>query len=455
MLQKPHRYLHLRLLFQIITTVVLLYGCKEFKKYNSSPLSHIDVVTKWADMTLFITKNTPANTPTYSSRALAYIGVTMYESVVNSSKEYNSLVKQLSGLDSLSKPDIGKEYNWLISLNASQALIIKSLYSHTAPENLEKVDSLEKSILLSLSASSNQETVERSLNYGKQIAKEIYEWSVKDGGHKGYLQNFTLQFIPQHKPGNWKPSLYSQVAGHLPLHPYWGNNRNFLQADRDMAIPNKIPYDTNNHSAYYQGFQYVYDLNKNLSQSQKEVAMWWNDDPSETFTPPGHSYNMGTIVIKKVQPSLIKSAETYGKIGLSVADAFINCWRIKYHYSSERPSTFINNHIDPYWESFWPDPPFPSFPSGHAFQAGATAEVLTEMFGLNFKFSDSCHAGRPDDKVRKVKYKSRNFNSFWEAAKETAQSRLCGGIHTKEDNEVGLALGKQVGVNVSKLKWTK
>lgn len=204
LLKKPYK---LTLLQILLILFLATRGCKEIDKQKVLPLSHIDVVTKWADMTLFITKNTAANTPTYSSRALGYIGLTMYECVVNSAQEYNSVSKQLIGLDSLSKTDDGKEYNWLVSLNAGQAAILKSLYNHTSTENSNKIDSLEKSILLSLSASSNKETIERSVNYGKQIATEIYEWSVKDGGHKGYLQNFTLKFIPQHKQGNWKPSL--------------------------------------------------------------------------------------------------------------------------------------------------------------------------------------------------------------------------------------------------------
>ena len=41
-------------------------------------------------------------------------------------------------------------------------------------------------------------------------------------------------------------------------------------------------------------------------------------------------------------------------------------------------------HIDQRWESFWPDPPFPAFPSGHAIQAAAAATVLTDLYGDNF-----------------------------------------------------------------------
>ena len=72
-------------------------------------ISDQDLTIKWADMTLFITKNTPANTPTYSSRCLGYIGLTMYESVVNGYPNYQSLSGQLAGLDSLPKPENGQK----------------------------------------------------------------------------------------------------------------------------------------------------------------------------------------------------------------------------------------------------------------------------------------------------------------------------------------------------------
>jgi hypothetical protein len=48
-----------------------------------------EVATAWADMTTYITKTTPANTPTFASRCFGYIGLAMYESIVNGYPEYN------------------------------------------------------------------------------------------------------------------------------------------------------------------------------------------------------------------------------------------------------------------------------------------------------------------------------------------------------------------------------
>ncbi len=405
-------------------------------------------------MTLLITKNTPANSPTFASRALGYISLTMYESVVNSSPSYASLAGQLNRLTTLPAPEKNKQYNWALSLNAGQANILRDIYIQTSKENKKKIDSLENLIYHSFAdALNNKEIAERSVNYGKAVASAIFEWSKTDGGHRAYLTNFDKKMTFPSHVGAWKPPFFAQTISRLPLHPHWGDNRTFLKADTSWKMPAFIPYDTANLSASYKEFMEVYLANKKITLPQKEIAMWWNDDPSETYTPPGHSYNLATTVIKIKNPDMLKAAETYAHVGLAVADAFIVCWKMKYHYFSERPSTFVSEHIDPDWDPFWPDPPFPAFPSGHATQASAVATVLTRLYGDKVSFIDSTHAKRSRDLARDVEYKPRKFNSFRQVAEETAYSRFLGGIHTNDDNKIGLIEGSKVGQHVNELKW--
>ena len=63
------------------------------------------VATAWGDMALYITKNTPANSPTFASRGFGYIGVTMYESIVHGYPNYKTLAGQLNGLADLPSPE--------------------------------------------------------------------------------------------------------------------------------------------------------------------------------------------------------------------------------------------------------------------------------------------------------------------------------------------------------------
>ena len=431
---------------------LVLLGCSSKPKIKK--LTPQQVAITWAEMTLYVTKNTPANSPTYASRCLGYIGVTMYESIVNGYPHYNSLAGQLNELKALPKPIPGAQYDWTLSLNAGQALILKKIYNQTSDANKHRVDSLEKIVFDQFTGDiKDPDMIARSVDFGKSIAEAIFEWSLQDGGHRGYLNNFDKTLTWPVKPGSWEPPLYGQSFSHFPLHPHWGENRTFVKSNAQLEIPQILLYTQEKESNYCKQFASVFEKSKTLTQEEKETALWWGDDPGDTFTPPGHSYYLGTRILKKANPELIVCAETFARIGISVADAFINCWKWKYHFYSERPSSFISKNIDDQWQSFWPDPPFPAFPSGHATQAAAVATVLTDLFGEKMTIVDSAHVGRPRDELRGVDFKARTFTSFWQIAEETANSRFYGGIHTPQDNEVGLSEGARMGRNVNLLIW--
>lgn len=443
--------INLRLSLSLL--LLLLASCSVDEKRDYSPQQ---AASAWADLTLYITKNTPANSPTYASRCLGYIGLTMYESIVHGYNSHQSMAGQLNGLESLPQPEAGANYDWVLALNAGQAEILRSIYNQTSDSNKMRIDSLEEEIHRYFEPQTkDRRAVERSVTYGQSVAQAIFEWSKSDGGHRAYLKNFDKSLVHPDHPGSWKPPLYAQSFSHHPLHPHWGENRTFVPANSNLPIPEIIPYDTTKGSPYYQQFVSVYEKDMELTQKEKEIAIWWGDDPDETFTPPGHSYYIANMVIKKKNPPLIKCAETYARVGMAVADAFINCWKWKYHHFSERPNTFIPQFIDQEWASFWPDPPFPSFPSGHAIQAASAATVLIDLYGPNFTFVDSSHVGRERDEIRDVDFRERPFTTFWDVAQETADSRFYGGIHTPQDNDVGLEEGAKIAERVNALEWER
>ena len=131
----------MRMKWYIYFSFLLFLGCTHEPKpdQNILPLEPGEVATHWADMTLYISRYTFANTPTYSSRSLGYIGLTMYETVVWSDHRYHSLVNQLNGLRGLPHPEPGKKYNWILALNAGQALILKNVYLQTSDNNKARI----------------------------------------------------------------------------------------------------------------------------------------------------------------------------------------------------------------------------------------------------------------------------------------------------------------------------
>ena len=157
-----------------------------------------------------------------------------------------------------------------------------------------------------------------------------------------------------------------------------------------MPIPAIIPFSTNPTSDYFKMYKAVYDKDKTLTLEEREIAAWWGDDPTETFSPPGHSYYMAAIAVKDSNASMINAGEAFARVGMAVADAFIHCWKVKYTYFNERPSGFVKQYIDANWIQFWPEPPFPAFPSGHSIHSAAAATVLTDIFGESFAFHRPC-----------------------------------------------------------------
>jgi hypothetical protein len=436
-----------------ISTVMLLLFTMACSTTKQPKMSDKEVALEWANMTLYITRYTPSNSPTFASRAFGYTGLTMYEAIVPGFSEYESMNGQLKGLDNLPITDDSKEYNWALALNAGQSEILKNIYVQTSEENIQKIDSLEQVIFTQFQHGVDEETVSRSVAFGKSVAQTIFEWSKTDGGHRGYLNNFDKTMIHPERPGAWKPPLFAQSFSHHPLHPHWGENRTFASTNKELEDPIMIPYDTTPGSPYYKQFENVYLKDLELTQLEKEAAIWWGDDPDVSFTPPGHSYYFATLAIEGHNISLIESAKIYAQVGMAVSDAFVNCWKWKYQFFTERPNTFVPKYIDEEWESFWPDPPFPSFPSGHAIQAAAAATVLEHNFGKEFTFTDKAHEGRERDELKETDFVIRSFDTFWDAALETADSRFYGGIHTQLDNEVGLEKGVEIAKNIYALDW--
>jgi PAP2 superfamily len=430
-----------------VQMLTILLVSNQLIAQNNKKVYLADVATTWADMTLYIIKNTKSSTPTYNSRTLGYMGLTMYESIVAANPEKKSIAEKIN----LPKLIIAlpKKFSQAASINASQATMLRLLYPHIKPENAKKIDSLENYFIERESIKKLE--VVASSQYGKSIAENIFRWSKEDGGHEGFKRNFDTTYIVPQGKGFWEAPPKGQIASDLPLHPHWGKNRTFAPHNFTLPIPEMLPFGYQDTSLYFQEMKAVFEKGKALTQAEKEAANWWGDDPGHSYSPPGHSYNLATIAIKTRNANLFAATEAYAKVGMGVSDAFINCWKCKYHYHIERPAHFIFFNISTLWELYWPEPPFPAFYSGHATQAAATAVALTSVFGENFAFTDDTNTFIPKDELHNVEYKARQYQSFWEAAEETAMSRFYGGIHTKYDNEIGKQEGTKIGQNIINL----
>lgn len=413
-----------------------------------------EITNRWVEKLLKFVRYQPLNSPTYISRAMGYMGLTLYETVVNGSIIYQSIAPELNGLGDLPKPT--GEIDWETALNEGQYYMVFKMWQHSQNNYKLPIDSLYNDILIQRTmVVKDTAIINRSKRYGASVAEKIYNWSITDGGNLGYLNNFDFKYkIPQGLQ-YWTPPSNGQSSILAPMAPAWGKNRPMVALNGSIPIPQIMDYSTDKNSKYFAEFKEVYDMNVNLTKEQKELALWWGDDPSESAAPAGHSYNLARQLVQLKKLNLFEAASVYAKVGLSVADAFVCCWKVKYTYHSVRPTPYILRNIKMPYEQFWPEPPFPAFPSGHSSQGAATATALISVFGNDVSFTDNTHVPKIKDYLRNVDYKARSFTTIWQTAEECGISRLYGGIHTRQDNVVGLDLGKKVGENITNLHWKK
>ncbi|MCB0714116.1 MAG: vanadium-dependent haloperoxidase [Ignavibacteriae bacterium] len=456
---KNSRQMLLRRAFSLVFSLSLLSAagilssCSESTPIepagNNASAYNAAVPNAWFQLQLELVQKTPGFSPPVASRAFGYSGVTLYQALLSGMPNRKTLEGQLNGLavDALPKVEDGVEYHWPTVANAALARITSQLYANATTEMSGKITALEDQFVSEFLVDVDGEVVDRSVAYGKSVANAIFEWSKTDGGHEGYKTNFPTTYTPPSGSGLWVPTPRRGGDPQSALQPYWGSNRPFIlnpTNPNEASEPGAPPaFSEDPSSAFYAEANEVYTTISNLTQAEKDIALYWSDDPGLTCTPPGHSISILTECLEQTSKQLDFAAVAYAQVGMAVADAFIACWESKYRYNLVRPITYIVNVIDPAYD--YNDlpvntPPFPEYTSGHSVQSGATAEVLTSLFGNSFSFTDHTHD--------QLGYAARSYTSFYEAADEAAISRLYGGIHYRAAIENGVDQGKKVGGQV-------
>ena len=223
------------------------------KKYSP------DVATAWIDMQRKLLVGTEGILPHVAGRTYAYMGLTMYESIVPGMEDYQSIAPQLNGDPTFPVVRQAKEYHWPASANAALAFMLKRLLPHTTPELLKSVDSLEADFYSKFQTDADAEILQRSADFGKQIAMAIFEWSKTDGGHEAYKNPFSDTYVPPTGPGQWEST--GEFPFDRPVYPYWGDNRTFIPGLADATQPPPPPlYSEEPGSDFHNAVDEIYTL---------------------------------------------------------------------------------------------------------------------------------------------------------------------------------------------------
>jgi hypothetical protein len=380
--------------------------------------------------------------PPVASRIYGYATLAGYEAMAPFNPQYESLGGKMKGFKAAAKPEAGQEYCYPLAgakafLTVARALTFSvNFYDEFEPEFYKQFE-----------ADGVPDAVrERSMAYGEAVAKNVLEFAAKDH----YKQTRGFKHTVTNEDGTWVPTppAYMDAA-----EPKWNNIRCWTMDTCNQFMPPRPPaFSLSKGSPYERELTEVYEVGKNLTQEQKDIAYFWDDNAfvmnvaghvsyaSKKMTPGGHWLAIAQTVGRQQKLDLMRMSEAYVLTAFALADAFIACWDEKYRTKTVRPETVINKSVDPKWTPFLQTPPFPEYPSGHSSISAAAATVLTRLMGDNIAFTDSTE--------HKYGHGVRSFKSFREAADQASISRLYGGIHYRSALTNAAAMGEKVGQHV-------
>jgi len=403
---------------------------------GSEPASAHDaeVPIAWFRLSFDLTRD-ESLTPPVAARAYAYAGVALWEAVAPGIAGGRSLAGQLNDLDQVPAPK--HQLHWPTVANEALAGIMRRFYPSEA--STRAIRELEQTFRARFRSEIPGALFGHSVAHGQRVVSAIWQWSRGDG----YTELNDCPYTAPTGPDLWSPTPPNFEA---PVQPCWGHLRPFVLSGPEACAAQSHPsYSEDAASEFFQQAFEVYETVNNLTEEQRTIALYWADLAGETGTPAGHSLSITAQALEQLDASLDLAAEAFAKVGIGESDAFIGCWATKYHYNLLRPITYINNLIDPDWESVLETPPFPAYTSGHSNDVGSASTILTGLFGDGFAITDHTN----DDRG----FAPRSFSSFFEAANESALSRLYAGIHYRFDIERGVEQGRCVGRAVNALEF--
>lgn len=377
--------------------------------------------------------------PPVSSRIYAYSSLAAYEAIRFEKGNYSSIGKDLNGFTEMPVPEKNRKYNYLLAATKAFFTVAEKITF-----SADTLDNYQQKVFTGFKSLLAPDVYDRSIEFGQSVGKKVLERTTIDS----YKQTRGMpKFLGSGQDGKWQPTPPDYLDA---AEPYWAM---ILPLAIDSVAQFKCPlpnaYSMDKNSAFYKNVDEVYTLGKNLSEQQRLIARYWDDNPfvvehsghlmygNKKITPVGHWIGITGIACKMKKADAVETAQAYVLTSVAMFDAIITCWKEKYRSQQVRPITVINELVDRNWQPFLQTPPFPEHTSGHSGISASAATVLTKMFGGNFAFEDTSDLAYIGMK--------RSFTSFNEAAMEASISRVYGGIHYRSGVDAGAVQGREIG----------
>ncbi len=366
--------------------------------------------------------------PPEASRIFALTSVTMYDAMVASwaikyaylraTPAARSSRVRVRGSASVSPSYVSER----AALSSAAAAVLTALFPDARyPKASSTIEALLGSAVKSErhSGAHFRSDITAGVELGRRVAELVIGRARADGADRA-----AEGYVPSQVRGRWEPTPSRDGSlNSSPLLPGWGRVRTWVLASGDAIRPS-APARIGSEEWTAQ-IEAVHRTSHRLSPQERQIADKWVGGAG-TATPAGMwnalACDLG-VADGMSEPRLVRMLAL---LGVAQADAFVACWDSKYAYDCCRPITAIRETIDAKWQSYLETPPFPSYPSGHATTSSAAAQVLSfQMPGHGVE--------------------------LMAMADQATDSRLLGGIHTPQDNDVGRQMGRLIANGV--IQW--
>jgi len=394
-----------------------------------------NIALGWLDMLCDQIRFQRVGTPP-ASRAFGYFGLALHQSIVAGISNGVSLENQLIDLKNIPVPANNQNYDWNIVLNNCEYIVCDEALSRYMSPNSIGLISLRDKFNQQLQQNTSYYIFTASKQLGESLGNAIVNYMKNDG--YDYTRENNIYECPS-RTGH--PEWYEITdIDRSAYEPYWGTLRLLGSLPPDICSTNSAtPFSLNPNSEFYKSAMKIVKVDTSLSQYNRVSALYWQDNPIETFTTPGHWMKIAKQQIVERNFNLAQTAEVLTYLGITLMNTSIITWKLKYKVNLLRPETYIHEVLNkPDWQPYQESPPFPEYPSERASCAGAAAEVLTKYFGST-TFIDKTEM--------LIALKSRTYKSFKEAAEEAAWSSFYGGIDFEAGIKDGLTIGNCIATH--------
>lgn len=292
--------------------------------------------------------------PPVASRVYAYTYLAAYEVLRNQFPEYPTLAGKVNEFQQVPSPEEGKAYCFpLASMKAFTTMGRELTFSTTMWDEFEK-EFYEKYEAMGIP----KDVYQRSIAYGEKVAEHVLAYAETDY----YKQTKNLRYSITKEPGSWQltPPTYADAC-----EPQWNTIRSFtLDTCSQFTPPVPVTYDMSENSKFHELLMEVYHIGKNMTEEQKEIAYFWDDNATVTnikghlsflekkMTPPGHWIAITSTVAGDKEVDMMQSLQAYTLSSIALFDGFIASWDEKYRSVRIRPVTVIHEFIDADWMPF-------------------------------------------------------------------------------------------------------